>query len=175
MPNVKKQIEKGKHAAKNHAKAHKKLTANAKPLTKAEPQKEGNVGRPTLYSTDLCGALVESGSKGLTRIQFCAGIGISKDTFYAWQDKYPEFKEAVKIYEAKIEAWYTSLVKNKMMGIQQNITDKDGKLIGKMNLDLGGLVWFGKNVCDWTEKREQTITVGTQIVEVSKEENNLIS
>jgi len=160
-------IEKRKLRASEKMSRSLKETAKGVKLPKAVPQ-PGNGANPTLYSPDMREALIEAGDKGITKVQFCAKIGISKETFYRWKDAHPDFAEAVKIYEAKIEAWYTSLVKNKMIGVQQAINGV------KVNLDLGGLVWFGKNVCGWTEKQEQKITVGTQIVEVTKEENELI-
>jgi len=126
------------------------------------------VGHPLLYSPQMCEALIEAGDKGLTKIQFCAKVGISKVTFYNWIDAYPEFKQANGIYEAKMEAWYTALVKNQMLGIEQIVNGK------KITLNIGGLVWFGKNVCNWKDKQEIEATVGTKIVEVSKEENALI-
>jgi len=148
------------------SRAIKKLTANVD-IPKAVPKPNG-VGHPLLYDAGLCQALIEAGDKGLTKIQFCAKIGISKNTFFVWKDKYPEFAEAIAIYEAKMENWYTSLVKNCMLGIEQVVNGK------KITLNLGGLVWFGKNVCNWSDKQEVKATIGTQMVEVSKEENALI-
>jgi len=166
MPNIQKQIASGKHAVSNFSKQHKTLTKDVK-LEKALPSKKG-YGHP-IYKPALCDTLIEAGEKGLTLTQFCAGIGISIECFYKWRDSHPEFKDAVLIYKTKLDAWYTSLVKNKMLGMKQTANGIP------INLDLGGLIWFGKNVCNWKDKQEQTISVGTQIVEVSKEENEMIS
>jgi len=136
-------------------------------IPKAVPKPNG-VGHPLLYDAGMCQALIEAGDKGLTKIQFCAKVGISKNTFFVWKDKYPEFAEAIAIYEAKMENWYTSLVKNCMLGIEQVVNGK------KITLNLGGLVWFGKNVCNWKDKHEVSGTMETKMVEVSKEENALI-
>jgi len=174
MPDVKKQIAKKRHAPTNFRRDQKKLTASIT-LPKATPAPlTGTVGAPTLYKPELCQALIEAGENGLTKIQFIAKIGISKETFYRWKEENPEFRKAIEVYEAKLESWYTSLVKNKMLGIAQNITGKDGTT-QRLNLDLGGLIWFGKNVCGWKDRQEQVISVGTNIVEVSKEENEMIT
>jgi len=165
-------IQKKLKASQKASRSLKKLAASVD-IPKAVPKPNG-VGRPLLYSPQMCEALIEAGDKGLTKVQFCAKIGISRVTFYNWLDAYPDFKHANGIYEVKFEAFYTALVKNKMMGIKQNITDKSGKVIGTMNLDLGGLIWFGKNTCNWKDRQEIEATVGTKIVEVSKEENLLI-
>jgi len=153
-------------ASQKASRSHKKLTAGVD-IPKAVPKPNG-VGHPLLYSPQMCDALIEAGDKGLTKVQFCAKIGISKTTYYNWLDAYPEFKHANGIYEAKMEAWYTSLVKNQMLGIEQVVNGK------KITLNIGGLVWFGKNVCNWKDRQEIEATVGTKIVEVSKEENLLI-
>lgn len=171
MPNVKKQIKDGKHTPSKMKKISRMLTADVE-LPKANRSLVGT-GRPK-YKQELCDMLIESGEKGLTKIQFCAQIGISQVTFYEWRDSHPEFREAVAIFEMKYTAWYTSLVKNLAMGIMPTVTSKDGKTITKLNLNLGGLIWLGKNTTDWKDRHEQSISVGTKIVEVSKEENELI-
>jgi len=174
MPDVKKQIAKNRHAPTNFRRDQKKLTAGVT-LPKATKTLTGKVGMPTLYKPELCQSLLEAGESGLSKIQFIAKLGISKQTFYNWKEEHPEFKEAVEIYNAKFESWYTDLVKNKMLGIQQSVKDKKTGNLIKLNIDLGALVWFGKNLCEWKDKHEQTISVGTNIVEVTKEENELIT
>ena len=53
-------------------------------------------GRPTKYRKEYPELLESVLSKGLFNQTFCAEIGISEDTFYAWVKKHKPFSEALK-------------------------------------------------------------------------------
>ena len=54
-------------------------------------------GRKSKYDPATTPAKAEEFARELlTDAQLCAKLGISYETFYQWQKKYPEFMEAVK-------------------------------------------------------------------------------
>ncbi len=63
-------------------------------------------GRPTKYKEEYCQAVIDVMSEGASKIEFCASIGISNQTFYNWCAERPEFLDAVKIAELHSQAWW---------------------------------------------------------------------
>lgn len=58
-------------------------------------------GAPTKYKKEMGDVLLNVAEQGGHVAQMCVALGIrSKDTFYEWVDKYPEFKKAYE--EAKL-------------------------------------------------------------------------
>ncbi len=54
------------------------------------------MGRRTQYRKEFCEKVKELAMQGLIDTQIAKGLGISHETYYRYQDKYPEFREAVK-------------------------------------------------------------------------------
>ena len=63
-------------------------------------------GRPTAYSPDLCGRLVEVMATGLSLDAAAAEIGISPRSAYKFQRDVPEFAHAVEEGRAKALAFW---------------------------------------------------------------------
>lgn len=63
------------------------------PKVEVIPKNKG--GRPSNYDPSFCDKIVELAHEGAGILQMMVSIGVSsKQTWYAWKDKYPEFKEA---------------------------------------------------------------------------------
>lgn len=50
--------------------------------------------RRTKYYPDMCDTILDIAQEGGHVSQMCVKLGISKDTFYRWLDRYDEFSEA---------------------------------------------------------------------------------
>ena len=53
-------------------------------------------GRPTRYSREICDALVNAMATGLSLEAAAASIGISPRVVFDWQNRHPEFLQAVQ-------------------------------------------------------------------------------
>lgn len=64
-------------------------------MSEAELIPKNKGGRPSKYDPSFCEKIVELAYDGAGILQMMVSIGVSsKQTWYAWRDKYPEFKEA---------------------------------------------------------------------------------
>ena len=63
------------------------------PKVEIIPKNKG--GRPSKYDPSFCDKIIELAYEGAGILQMMVSCGIgSKDTWYAYKDKYPDFKEA---------------------------------------------------------------------------------
>jgi transposase len=100
-------------------------------------------GRPTKYDPALCERVIECGAEGMGKLETCAEIGIHYETFEAWQEKHPEFSEAVKASQALSQAWW----------------EKNGRIAtfgGCPNFNATSYIFQMKNRFskDWRDKRD---------------------
>lgn len=63
-------------------------------------------GRPTKYKEEYCEKVIEVMREGASKVEFCAEIGISKQTFYEWLGIHKEFSDSVKVAELLSQAWW---------------------------------------------------------------------
>jgi len=65
------------------------------------------VGRPTKYKPEMCQQAIELGKIGASKQEIAMKLGISITcAFYDWQEKYPEFQEAIKEAELQAMVWW---------------------------------------------------------------------
>jgi hypothetical protein len=81
--------------------------------------KLSNVGRPTLYSEEMVNKLESIFKIGGTVEQALSYAGISKETYYNWTEKHPEF--LTKMQSARI---YADIVAKNIV-VDSMIKDKD--------------------------------------------------
>lgn len=63
-------------------------------------------GRPAEYKPEYCDLVRAFRSKGYSISAFCSYVSISRDSFYQWKQRYPEFKEAVDIGDNDSEFYF---------------------------------------------------------------------
>lgn len=63
-------------------------------------------GRPSEYDPSLCDILDSMGDDGEGMAEAIVALGIARDTFYRWQETYPDFSDAVKAMRARSQAWW---------------------------------------------------------------------
>jgi hypothetical protein len=63
-------------------------------------------GQPTKYKKEYCDEVVTYLADGSSLNQFCASIGIHRDTLQEWAKVHPEFHEAKKLALQGAEAWW---------------------------------------------------------------------
>lgn len=78
-------------------------------------------GRPDKYDPKYCEEIVEFMKKGKFVEQYAAHIGVSKQCFYRWADKYDEFRTALE------EAKNASLAFFLQKGIDSLDRDENGR------------------------------------------------
>lgn len=60
-----------------------------------------NGGRPSGYTEDRCREVMDLMAEGLSLTAAMAELGFHRQTAYDWQEKFPEFSDAVKVGQAK--------------------------------------------------------------------------
>lgn len=96
-----------------------------------------DVGRPTKYESSMCYQVIEHMSKGASKCEVAAELGVTEGTLYNWQNSNDEFLEAIKIGEEKSKAWWL----------------KQGR-INLENKDFSAALWYMnlKNRHGWRDK-----------------------
>lgn len=116
-----------------------------------EEKKKNKGGRPPVsryqFKPEYCEKLAELGKTGGTVAMFCADVGIYKDLFYEWVEKYPEFKDAKRLHESNWEAYSDKI----------GVAAQAGKI---KNFNLGVWVWNRKNKL---KERDRHDLVTTQV------------
>jgi len=96
MPNKYDKDEHDKRLAESRKRRKKKAKAKKKPE-----------GRPSKYKPAVCERVIELGKTGASKFEIAGELGISiTGTFYTWQEKHPEFLEAVKEAEKQAMIWW---------------------------------------------------------------------
>lgn len=63
-------------------------------------------GRPSEYDPALCDILDAMGNDGEGMAEAIVACGIAKETFYRWQELYPEFSNAVNRMKQRSQSWW---------------------------------------------------------------------
>jgi hypothetical protein len=63
-------------------------------------------GRPTLYRREMCDRLVDAMAGGLTAEAAAARIGISARSLFYWQQRHPEFLQAIQEGRQRSQLWW---------------------------------------------------------------------
>lgn len=66
------------------------------------------MARPTDYDPEYCERVVELGREGESVVGIAADLGVSKQTVYNWQEKHPEFLDAMTRARDLSESWWAS-------------------------------------------------------------------
>lgn len=64
------------------------------------------MGRPTKYDPAFCERVIEFGREGMGKCEMAAELGIHYETFEAYQEKHPDFSDAVKAALRLSQAWW---------------------------------------------------------------------
>jgi hypothetical protein len=92
-------------------------------------------------------------AKGKSNINFCAAIGISKETFYTWVKEKKDFSDSYKKGRALCETFWENIGMRGILGLP--IVDETGKE-GHVNPAM--FCFYMKNRFGWSDKQEQHIT-----------------
>lgn len=71
-----------------------------------EPEAPRRRGRPTDYDPELCDLVRALGTEGKGAAEIAAELGISRQTWYDWQEARAEFLDAVKDARWLAQAWF---------------------------------------------------------------------
>lgn len=63
-------------------------------------------GRPTDYRPGYCAQVIDLGKEGKSHAQIAAALDVSRQTMYAWQEKHPEFLDAITRARDLAQAWF---------------------------------------------------------------------
>jgi hypothetical protein len=118
------------------------------------------MARPTKYKKEFCEQLVKFMSGGNSVINFCASIGITKDTFFRWVKEKEAFSDAYKKAFALCETFWENIGKRGILGLP--ITDAEGKE-GHVNPAL--FCFYMKNRFHWTDRLEQKTDIKIKTVD----------
>lgn len=102
------------------------------------------VGHPTDYKPEYCEKVIKLLNKGYSIAELARYFKVAIQTIYNWQDKHPEFLEAIK----------------KGVGFSQGWWEKHGRQ-NIHNKDFNSTLWYMnmKNRFGWKDKAETTHNV----------------
>ncbi|WP_032894434.1 hypothetical protein [Fusobacterium hwasookii] len=123
------------------------------------------------YETDVKPRLVEIEAwkrDGLTNEQICKNLGIVKDTFYKYKEKYTDFSDALKkgkeVADIEVEnALFKRAIGYKYKEVIKEVKEIDGKkstyvkeVIKEMPGDVGAQIFWLKNrkSSKWKDKQD---------------------
>jgi len=66
-------------------------------------------GRPTDYRPEFCERVLELGREGKSHAQIAANLGVARKTLYEWQERYPEFGDAMTHARDLSQAWFEDM------------------------------------------------------------------
>jgi len=118
---------------------------------KKDPKDLLKVGRKTKYKPEYCQMLMAHMKQGLSYQSFGGvdGVGVSIETLYTWEEKFPEFLDAKKTGQASCLLWWER-VGNSMA-------------IGKLKGCLGTYVFNMKNRFGWKDVKERPNDFGKDL------------
>lgn len=91
----------------------------------------GEVGRPTLYSEEVCKLAEKLADLGATDVEIADALNVATSTVYLWKIKHPEFSEALKAGKEKADARVERGLYQRAVGYtfdsEKIVTVSDGK------------------------------------------------
>ena len=72
-------------------------------------------GRPTKYKPEYCDLLLEMVNEGASFTEFCAKVGISRQTFHNWKDANEDFMDAYTRAELEGQAYWEKRLRSDLM------------------------------------------------------------
>jgi hypothetical protein len=57
----------------------------------------------------MCGQVVELGRQGKSHAQIAAALDVARKTLYEWQERYPEFSDAITHAKDLAQAWFEDM------------------------------------------------------------------
>jgi len=77
-------------------------------------------GRPTKYKPEYCKIVRREMKKGYTKLAVAGTLGITRDTFYEWCKRYPEFSDTVRHGEVLAQCFWENLMREAALGISKH-------------------------------------------------------
>jgi hypothetical protein len=110
-------------------------------------------GRPTDYLPEYGDRVIELGKEGASKAEMAAELGCARSTFALWEERHPDFSEAVKEAVGWSQAWWEK------KGRQATFGEVEG-------FNATAFIFNMKNrfPADWKDKVEQDQTVKGQLV-----------
>lgn len=101
------------------------------------------MSRPSKYKKAHIEALDAMGREGEGMAEAIVALGVSRDTFYRWQEEHPEFSDAVKAMRARSQAWWEQKGRSATFG-------------GEDGFNATSFIFNMKNrfPSDWRDKQE---------------------
>ena len=118
--------------------------------------------------------------EGLNDEQICKNIGIAPRTFYEWQERFPQFKQAIKKGKAPVDIQVENALLKRALGYdyEETITEIEEIAEGKqrkhvrrvkkhMPPEVGAIVFWLKNrrPSRWRDKIESAPVNGSELLQ----------
>jgi hypothetical protein len=127
-------------------------TAKKNCISQEKKDLDKPLGRPTDYRPEYCEKIIEIMREGASAVEFCAEIGIHKDTLYEWNKFHPAFTDAFMRARLLCQAWW------ERQG-RENLTDTSEYMGGSSKFN--DRLWNKNMACrfkdDWVETKNVSI------------------
>ena len=85
-------------------------------MTQLPSKSKSLVGRPTKLTADIADKIVCHMANGLSAEAAAAKVGVGASTLYAWQTKFPEFREAIQMGRQLALLWWEQRARDMAQG-----------------------------------------------------------
>lgn len=80
------------------------------------------IGRPTKYQPDwMLDKVIELGMSGASRAKIAFTLGITHETLIQWENKFPDFSEALKMSRLASQVWLEDVLQAAIVGGVENV------------------------------------------------------
>lgn len=80
------------------------------------------IGRPTKYQPDwMLDKVIELGMSGASRAKIAFSLGITHETLIQWENKFPDFSEALKMSKLGSQVWLEEILQAAILGGVENV------------------------------------------------------
>lgn len=139
-------------------------------MPKKKKPKANPVGAPTEYEPIYCAMLIKHMEDGLSFEAFAGIPGVSFQTLYNWEKRYPEFLEAKAIGMGKCRLWW-EIAGNKGC-FNETIKDGDGMTVTR-SINASVYIFNMKNRFGWRDKQPDEVDAQNKAVSGLKVEQLL--
>jgi len=116
-------------------------------------------GRPSLYKPEYDSKIIEVMKEGASLVEFCAEIGVTRETAYEWARVHPSFSDAFTRARLLCQAWWERQGRQHLEDTSE--FDYESKISTQKKFN--DRLWNKNMACrfrdDWTDKTEVESTV----------------
>lgn len=135
---------------------------------KKKVSRKGVGGRPAKYKPEYCDLIVAYAAEGASFTEFCAEIGVSRQTLHNWKKAHPEFLDAYTRAELVGQAHWERKLRTELM-IDRNANPALVKLYFANRFNWHDKQELDHGAQDSMKDMFQSIANGKSVLDIARE------